>query len=201
MNTNAADLRLVGGHAVLDFVNTVADYRAEVLKEYLTSYSEFIRWLEHVGFYDADFIEHLRSVANDQAELAQQALVLLHELRRVLFGLFSGEGDLEAGLQRLNTWLQQAPQRNRLRLADGMFEWVQLVDEPLMVPFWDLLASASDLLVSPQRALVGVCQGGGCSWMFLDTSRKRNRRWCSMLDCGNRAKAKRHYARSALQEH
>ncbi|WP_433023369.1 CGNR zinc finger domain-containing protein [Kribbella sp. CA-294648] len=31
---------------------------------------------------------------------------------------------------------------------------------------------------------------------FYDSSRKANRRWCSMAGCGNRAKAARHYARS-----
>jgi predicted RNA-binding Zn ribbon-like protein len=29
----------------------------------------------------------------------------------------------------------------------------------------------------------------------VDTSRKGNRRWCSMGDCGNRHKARRHYHR------
>jgi predicted RNA-binding Zn ribbon-like protein len=42
---------------------------------------------------------------------------------------------------------------------------------------------------------VGECEGEGCSWLFLDTSRNRSRRWCSMEDCGNRAKARRHYER------
>jgi len=31
-----------------------------------------------------------------------------------------------------------------------------------------------------------------CTWLFLDRSRNRSRRWCSMATCGNRAKARRH---------
>jgi predicted RNA-binding Zn ribbon-like protein len=31
---------------------------------------------------------------------------------------------------------------------------------------------------------------------FFDVSKNGTRRWCSMSGCGNRAKARRHYARS-----
>jgi predicted RNA-binding Zn ribbon-like protein len=43
---------------------------------------------------------------------------------------------------------------------------------------------------------VGVCPGEGCGWLFFDASKNRSRRWCAMEDCGNRAKARRHYRRS-----
>ena len=33
-----------------------------------------------------------------------------------------------------------------------------------------------------------VCASPDCRWSFLDTSRNRSRRWCSMSGCGNRAK-------------
>jgi predicted RNA-binding Zn ribbon-like protein len=33
----------------------------------------------------------------------------------------------------------------------------------------------------------------GCGVLFLDRTRNRSRRWCSMKSCGNRAKAQRHY--------
>ncbi|CAN5443978.1 CGNR zinc finger domain-containing protein [soil metagenome] len=33
------------------------------------------------------------------------------------------------------------------------------------------------------------CEGPPCAVLFLDTSRKGDRRWCSMAACGNRAKA------------
>jgi predicted RNA-binding Zn ribbon-like protein len=35
---------------------------------------------------------------------------------------------------------------------------------------------------------VKVCASADCRWAFLDTSRNRSRRWCSMSGCGNRAK-------------
>jgi len=45
-----------------------------------------------------------------------------------------------------------------------------------------------DLLQSPHLSLLRQCQGPGCGW-----------RWCSSSDCGNRARARRHYARHREQ--
>jgi predicted RNA-binding Zn ribbon-like protein len=42
---------------------------------------------------------------------------------------------------------------------------------------------------------VRECSGDTCGWLFVDTSRNHSRRWCDMEDCGNRAKARRHYLR------
>ncbi|TAL94280.1 MAG: hypothetical protein EPN73_18145 [Paraburkholderia sp.] len=43
------------------------------------------------------------------------------------------------------------------------------------------------------RSGAGTSECAACSWLFLDLSRSRSRRWCSMATCGNRAKAQRHY--------
>lgn len=55
-----------------------------------------------------------------------------------------------------------------------------------------LLASvareAIALLGGPEATRIRQCQGSVCAILFLDTSRKGDRRWCSMSACGNRAK-------------
>jgi predicted RNA-binding Zn ribbon-like protein len=40
-----------------------------------------------------------------------------------------------------------------------------------------------------------ICPGDDCGWAFYDHSRNRSGRWCSMLVCGGRAKARTHYQR------
>nr|WP_272885753.1 CGNR zinc finger domain-containing protein [Fictibacillus marinisediminis] len=45
-----------------------------------------------------------------------------------------------------------------------------------------------------------MCEGGTCGWIFIDTTRNRSRRWCSMDDCGNPEKARRHYKRKTSQK-
>jgi predicted RNA-binding Zn ribbon-like protein len=52
------------------------------------------------------------------------------------------------------------------------------------------------LLGSSQRGRVRECSEESCRWLFLDHSKNRSRRWCNMQICGNRAKARRFYART-----
>lgn len=49
-------------------------------------------------------------------------------------------------------------------------------------------------LLDPARAdRIRICDN--CGWLFHDRSRNGSRRWCDMSVCGNRSKARRHYAR------
>jgi predicted RNA-binding Zn ribbon-like protein len=43
------------------------------------------------------------------------------------------------------------------------------------------------------------CSADDCGYIYLDTSRSGNRRWCSMQRCGNRAKVRAHRARASVQ--
>jgi hypothetical protein len=56
-----------------------------------------------------------------------------------------------------------------------------------------LALAAVDLLCSTDLTHLRACppQDGGCGWLFLDHSRNTSRRWCTMSDCGARAKARR----------
>ena len=56
--------------------------------------------------------------------------------------------------------------------------------------------SAAELLTSPRATRVHECESDTCTWLFVDRSHARRRRWCDMSSCGNRAKARRHYART-----
>jgi predicted RNA-binding Zn ribbon-like protein len=40
-----------------------------------------------------------------------------------------------------------------------------------------------------------ACRAEDCRWAFYDRSRNRSRAWCSMRECGNRAKARSYRAR------
>ena len=44
--------------------------------------------------------------------------------------------------------------------------------------------------------MCGLSEENECTWIFLDETKNHSRRWCSMRDCGNRAKARRHYERA-----
>ena len=57
------------------------------------------------------------------------------------------------------------------------------------------MRSLADLLTSGDLARVQSCGDPECGWLFVDASRAGSRRWCAMDGCGNRNKARRHYAR------
>jgi predicted RNA-binding Zn ribbon-like protein len=50
---------------------------------------------------------------------------------------------------------------------------------------------ALDLATSPAAARLRECADPECRAVFLDASRPGQRRWCSMDECGNRAKKQR----------
>ncbi|WP_368425552.1 CGNR zinc finger domain-containing protein [Tistlia sp.] len=58
-----------------------------------------------------------------------------------------------------------------------------------------LAHSASECLLTLEAGRIKACPGERCGWIFLDESPNNRRRWCSMATCGNRDKARRHYAR------
>jgi predicted RNA-binding Zn ribbon-like protein len=57
--------------------------------------------------------------------------------------------------------------------------------------------SAVDLFGSEAVGRIRECSADDCGFVYLDTSRSANRRWCSMQRCGNRAKVRAHRARAA----
>ena len=53
--------------------------------------------------------------------------------------------------------------------------------------------SAMNLLSVVKTGRAKVCPN--CDWLFLDKSKNQSRLWCDMAVCGNRNKAKLHYAK------
>ena len=99
-----------------------------------------------------------------------------------------------APLARLNRLLAAHGGRLRLAAADGRLRHgatrglMDAVGLPVAI-------SAVDLLTSSDLGRVKICPAHQCEWLFLDDSRNGTRRWCSMAECGNRAKARLHYDR------
>ena len=52
-------------------------------------------------------------------------------------------------------------------------------------------APQRNLLTSDALHRVRACADPSCAWLFLDTTRSGTRRWCTMQSCGNRSKVRR----------
>jgi predicted RNA-binding Zn ribbon-like protein len=192
---------LSGGHAALDFVNTLDERPAPEPRELLADYSALLGWCVQSGQLPAAEVRRLRAAAARHPAAATAVVRRARALRETLFALFSA---LAVGaplparpLATFNRLLASAMSRLRVAAAAGAPAWeFDLPTGALDAMLPPLLRAAAELLVAPERARVRRCEGDGCAWLFLDTSRNRSRRWCDMTVCGNRAKARRHRARA-----
>lgn len=199
-NTSASTLRLIGGRLCLDFVNTANNHEQPDMKEHLANYHLLIAWAQHARATTPTIADRLLAEARQRPTDAAHALERARGLRRGLYALFyafaSGQPIVPERLAEVNAALARVPVGGRLVATPAGLEWDwNVAGEPLDQPILPVIWSAAELLTSPERARIRRCEGQGCTWLFLDTSRNRTRRWCSMEDCGNRAKAQRHYAR------
>ena len=66
---------------------------------------------------------------------------------------------------------------------------------PLVELLGDTLAEALMLRATGEWSRVKTCARDSCRWVFVDHSRNRSGRWCSMQVCGNREKTAAYRAR------
>lgn len=190
----------IGGELCLDYVNTVGWHGSDHPIEYLREYSDLVRWAQYGGLLTNRQTAQVLAVASAAPEQAHQMLGATWALREALYRLFRAATTqtppAAADLAHLNTALGHAlAQACLLPTATGfVWGWQEALDR-LDAPLWPVLRSAADLLAGPQLARVRQCVDGNCGWFFLDTSKNRSRRWCSMEGCGSRAKAREYYQR------
>ncbi len=191
---------LRGGHVALDFANTVGWHASETPHEWLTDYPALVAWGWQAGVLCEDDARRLLDEVSRRPDAAAAALESAREAREVIYRIFTsiarGERAAAGDVAALDAAVQAAFDRLHLEWREGApaWEWVLPADDFLAM-VWPVVRAAAELLTSEERALVRQCGGDPCGWLFLDTSRKHNRRWCSMADCGNRAKARRHRRR------
>jgi predicted RNA-binding Zn ribbon-like protein len=192
------EIEQIGGELCLDFANTVGGSR-ENPKERLNRYEDLIGWSIHAGTIDPETGDALLSRAGAEREHADRVLDRARQLREAIYGIFAAiAGDHEAtgeDIARLNAELERAQVHLRVAPVAGGFDYLFADGSALDRPLWPIARSAADLLVSDDLARVKRCGGHDCDWLFLDQSKNKSRRWCDMRDCGNRAKARRHYRR------
>lgn len=182
-------LQIIAGNLALDFVNTVANRRGKS-RDYVDSAAEFSRWSQRVGLLEEDQTLRLNT---QQLTDVRNAREMLH---RLFLSLAVGKAPSAGSIVELNSWLARvSPKRHMKWTKDGAtWIWKSSLHDPDRV-LGPILLSASELLVKGLGSKVRECGDEFCGWIFLDRSQAGRRRWCSMADCGNRAKARWHYRR------
>ncbi len=194
----------VGGRLCLDYVNTVDPRSSVDGHDYLTNYLTLLDWCETANVQLPRSISWLRRRARVDSVHAADAYRQAVAMREALFSVINasrlGAGVRGADVAKLNVALGQSIGHRVLAPDErgGVREEWRTSDAMTQV-MWPMAIDAWVLLTEPELALVRQCpvEAGGCGWLFLDTSRAGNRRWCDMRTCGNRAKVRAHYSRTS----
>ena len=198
-----SDLALVGGHRALDLVNTVAPRTAAGERhDYLLTPADLLTWSLRTDLIDAEAAAAVEAAWSASPAAGRRALAAACEIREALYEVLSArlaergsQATVRDQLEHISLAWTSALTRARLTPADdgpGVARW--LLDAPPALLVADRVAQdAIDLICGIDVQRLGRCpvEAGGCGWLFLDHSRNRSRRWCTMEDCGNGAKARR----------
>ena len=196
----AGNMKLLAGSLCLDFANTANWHKSEQPVELLNSYTDLIDWSRHANVLNEREAETLLREAADQPIDAESVLSQAVELREAIYRIFAtiSENARPAveDLELLNGALGPALAHARIVEGQDGFTWDWADNQTALDRMlWPVARSAAELLASAQLGRARQCADEKCGWLFLDMSRNRSRRWCSMEDCGNRNKARSYYHR------
>ena len=182
----------------LDFLNSIAT-PADKPIEFIGSGEDFLLWLREAELVPAEVLASLRNraAAGELDGVAAQARAL-REWFRGFVEAYRGKPLPAIALKKLEP-LNRLLARDRKRGAPAPsgLQWeVQrrwASTEVLLIPVAKAMA---DLVCSEDFSDIKACEGQDCTLFFLDKTRARARRWCSMASCGNRAKQAAHRMRA-----
>jgi len=191
----------LGGDLSLDFINTVHDRHVEPLRDLLQNYLDLVTWVYYANAISDSQKERLLQTGKENEEKANQIYINALQLRETCYdfilNLINQEEASLANVQLINQWLSRAFSNLVLVQLNGYFvlDWKTEIFE-LESVLWPIIRAFSDLVTSEEINRIKQCSN--CGYLFLDNSKNKSRRWCSMEICGNRVKARRHARKTRL---
>ena len=195
------EIRLLGGNLALDLVNT-RDTGPDGKPGFdrLIDYHHLLAWAQRVGVLSVEEAEAMarRSAQGPEAAAALDRIrALRSDLYEVFEAIAQGRNPSQSSLNRLSQLHGEATARGLLVPRDDAFDWDWSNNEDLERVSWPVVHAAVQLLTSGDLERIKRC--GRCSWLFLDATKNRSRRWCSMEGCGTHEKTERFVARRRAQ--
>ena len=187
-------LPFLGGDLSLDFVNTVHDRHEEPLRDLLQNYMDLVTWVYFGGAISDSQKEKLLKLGLENQEEADQIYNDALQLREMFYDfilkLINQDKVSSANLQLINQWLSRAFSNLELVQLNSHFvlDW-NTENFELESVLWPIIRAFADLVTSEDINRIKQC--GNCGYLFVDSSKNKSRRWCSMEICGNRVKARR----------
>jgi predicted RNA-binding Zn ribbon-like protein len=186
-----AAIRLDGGRACLDFVNTIHDRYAQQVEDYVREPQRFIEWAVRAGVLRPEDRVRAPRAAQPRAALMRDVVTLRHHL----YVLFTARIDKlpppPGAVRGLDAWLHRAWASQSLG-ADGHLHW-RADARDARLPLKRIALDALDVLGDQSPSRLRRCGNTtSCGWLFLDTSKNQRRRWCAMDTCGIADKMRRY---------
>ncbi len=176
----------------LDFLNTAEARDEEAPGESLRTPDDLRAWGQRQGVLTSES----RASRSDAEEL-RRAVTAREVLYRLVRARIRGELPAAGDLAELSRLVAAAHQAGVLApQADGRLGWTWSADELASVRH-SVVDAATELLAEAPEGRLKECPGDRCGWLFLDSTKRGNRRWCSMRECGTEAKLSRRRMRQA----
>ncbi len=191
--------KLIANALCLNFANTLYGHGNVPIHEYLKDYRDLVLWSRHAGILDerqADaLIREGTRRPTEAVATFHRAIALRETLFRTFTAIANGESPKPNDLAALNSARTDALSHSKIDRSGDRFNIAWTDEAALARVLWPIALSAAELLTSEDLHRVRECDGDTCDWLFVDTSRNHLRRWCSMHECGNRAKVRRYLKR------
>jgi predicted RNA-binding Zn ribbon-like protein len=190
-------MSLLGGHPVLDFVNTVDSRIGREGPDYLNSYGDLLTFAERIALADPETLAAARQAAAEDPDAAEAALARARRLREALYRICRSESTDEAvpaeDTALLEAAIRSALGKRRLSAGPSGLAWTFPPVEDLDAVSDRIAIAALDLLLDGKAARrpIRECPGRNCGWLFIDSSRGGRRRWCSDSTCGTGARVRK----------
>jgi predicted RNA-binding Zn ribbon-like protein len=181
----------LSGHPILDLMNTV-DWRLDPGRslERLQTMDDVLDWCLLTGLVDQDEHAVLRDVAAGHPRIARREHSAVLAWRELAYDAVVTRS--RAAMQAVVEAYREVVARAVLRPAGPSEAWTWQDTRVDLTTVRDRLVRATiDLVTRPDVPLIHQCEDDACGWVFLDTSPRHNRRWCSASGCGNRNRARR----------
>jgi predicted RNA-binding Zn ribbon-like protein len=185
----------------LDFTDTVDWRTSSHASDTLQNYADLVDWGQKKGVIDAQESRKLHAIAKTDRGTVDEVLSRAKTLREAIYRIFSaiahnrgvGANDIDV----LNEYLGRAMAQMEVQVTDAGYRLGWCTEELPDKVLYPVAKSAAELLTSDYLGRVRECanEEEGCGSLFLDYSRSKSRKWCSMDSCGNKIKTRAYYAR------
>jgi len=192
----------------LDFLNTIA-VPVDTKIEWLASGEDLLAWLKQAALVPENTLDALRkrAVPGELDVIATQARALRDWFKLFVYRHIGKPLPPNAlrQLEPLNQLLERDVEFGQILVCERRGQENKGTSSLIWRPQrrWDspesllfpLARSLADLVCTEDFTYVKACEGPSCTLLFVDRTRGRARRWCSMAICGNRAKQAAHRKR------